>query len=246
MPFINTTSSLETKQRYDVYDHRVAAPFSEVFGASLGRVIDEELSISIMLNREGFNNRKREVERMADAGEIDLGKYRIRKGRNTVIDYNRIAEELEVDSVKTDQQLNEERNRLLADRRAYGEDVIERGSGLAQFAGAMTGYMLDPISIATIGISAPATVAKATTLIGKAALASRNAALIEGAAELGIQTFVHSHKQDIDAPHGAADALANIATAATGAAAAPKTTNVRGALVRAWQRPASRVERAPA
>lgn len=221
MPFISEASQRERRQQFGDYVHQEAPEFGEVFAAAVGQVFDEELSISSSLNREGFQQRKRLVDERIAAGDINPGPYRRNpnaRSRGQPVDYNRIAVDLQDPEIKTDEQLHEERNALLAQRRRYAQDVIERGSGIAQFTGGLTAYMLDPINIATIGIAVPATTARATSVLGRAALASRNAVLIEGATELGIQTLVFQHKQAIDSPYGAGDALANIGMAATGAA----------------------------
>ena len=221
MPFISESSARERRQQFGDYQHQETPEFSEVFAASVGQVLDEELSVSSALNREGFQQRKRLVDERIAAGEINPEPYR--RNPNALsggqpVDYNRIAIDLQDPDIKTDEALQEERNALLAQRRRYAQDVIERGSGMAQFTGGLTAYMLDPINIATIGIAVPATTARATSILGRAALASRNAVLIEGATELGIQALVFQHKQAIDSPYDAGDALANIGMAATGAA----------------------------
>jgi hypothetical protein len=215
MPFVNESSERELNANASRHEPVESSSFGEVFGASVGQVFDEELSVSSLLNREGFSQRERAVKESADAGDINLNDY----SKRGIIDYNRIASDHADLNIKTNEQLHQERNDLLAQRRNYAEDVIERGSGTAQFLGAATGYMLDPVNVLTMGIAAPYTASKAVSAIGRAALAGKNAAIITGATELGIQALVFQHKQNIDSPYGAGDALANIAMAATGAAA---------------------------
>jgi len=218
MPLINSSSQNDFLSNFADYDNQKMSDtsFGEVFSASLGLVIDEELSISRELNRQGWAERKARIDQLIKSGEVDAKQYR---GSVSVasIDYERIAKDLNREDIKTDSKLTEERNAILKSRREYAEDVIARGSGMAQFLGAMNAYMLDPINILTVGLAAPATTAKGVSTIGRIAMASRNAALIEGATELGIQAMVYQHKQEIDSPYGASDALANIAMAATGA-----------------------------
>jgi hypothetical protein len=132
-------------------------------------------------------------------------------------DYNRASIDLDDPAIKTDQVLEEERRAVLAGRRKYAEDVIARGNGIGQFLGMANGYMLDPISIATMPISLPATGAKSLSIAGRALLTARNAAAIEVATELAIQPFVYTHKQDIESPYTYKDALVNIGGAALGA-----------------------------
>jgi len=185
--------------------------FSEVFAASLGQVIDEGLSISSTLNREGWTDRRKQVSDLIGAGTIDREKYTNRRGR---FDYDRLASD--TGAIKTDSQLRDERNAILAQRREYAQDVIERGSGMAQFLGAANAYMLDPISIVTMPIATAATAGKSLSIIGRALITARNAAAIEASIELAIQPLVYEHKQDIESPFSELDAITNIATAAIG------------------------------
>ena len=217
MPLINQGARDDKFAGFSAYDHQVEAPFNDVFAASLGQVFDEELSISSMLNREGFTQRKATVDNMIANGEIENAeRYRTKGGRNRTLDYNKIAQDLGREDVKTDAVLNEERNATLKARREYAQETLSRGSGTAQFLGAMNGYLLDPINAVTLGLAVPSITAKGVGTIGRIALATRDAAIIEGATELGIQAFVFEHKQDIDSPYSAGDALASIGLAAVG------------------------------
>lgn len=224
MPFINETNQRATLQQFGRYEFQPEADFGETFAASVGQVIDEELSISTLLNRDGYETRNKLIDERIKTGEIDAEPYRKRvtgrpgQAASEQVDYGRIAQDLNDPNIKPDSVLHEERNEMLRQRREYAQGVQERGSGTAQFLGAMTGYMLDPLNIATVGIAAPITVGKSLTTLGRVALTARNAALVEGAVELGIQGFVYAHKKDIDSPYSAGDALANIAFAAGGAA----------------------------
>lgn len=220
MPLINSNSLDEKFGGLGAYEHKREVGFGEVFDASLGQVFDEGLSISSMLNREGFTSRKATVDQMIRDGEIENAeRYRTKGGRNRALDYNRIASDLGRDDIKTDVVLNEERNETLRARREYSQETIARGSGVAQFLGAMNGYVLDPINIVTMGVSTVATTAKGVGTLGKIALSSRKTALVSAATELGIQPFVFEHKQDIGSPYSAADSLAAIGFAAAGGAA---------------------------
>lgn len=219
MPFVNAAARQEKLETFKPYEHTEKAGFSEVFGVSFDRVIDEDLSISSALNREGWNTRKSLIDEMISSGEIsDPAKYRTNHGRMPTLDYDKIARELENPDIKTDEQLTEERNQVLAERREYADDVVSRGSGMAQFLGSMSAYMLDPFNLLSVGVAAPATTLRATTTLGRVALTAKNTALTEGAVELGIQGLVSQHKNDIDSPYTAADALANIGMAAGGGA----------------------------
>ena len=216
MPFIDATDKRNIMQQAVPSEFVEEASFGETFAASLGNTIDENLSISGSLNREGWEERRKLVTQKIDEGVLDRNKYMDRLGR---FDYNRAATDLNDPNIKTDITLTEERNKMLAMRRDYTEDVLERGNGMAQFLGMANAYMLDPISIATMPIALPATGAKSLSIAGRALLTARNAAAIEAATELAIQPFVYEHKQDIDSPYTYKDALENIAGAAVGAAA---------------------------
>jgi len=214
MPFINSTNKRAVLQEAIPDENVQAAGFGETFAAALGSTIDEDLSISFTLNREGWENRRRLIEQKIDDDQLDRNRYLDRMGR---FDYNRAAIDLNDPEIKTDKVLTEERNAMLANRRAYTQDVLERGNGMAQFLGMANAYMLDPISIATMPIALPATGAKSLSIAGRALLTARNAAAIETATELAIQPLVYQHKQDIDSPYTYRDALENIAGAAIGA-----------------------------
>ena len=214
MPFIDSTDKRNIMQQATPSVFVPEASFGETFAASLGNTIDENLSISGTLNREGWEERRRLITQKIDEGALDRNKYMDRRGR---FDYNRAAKDLNDPLIKTDSVLTEERNKMLAQRREYTEDILERGNGMAQFLGMANAYMLDPISIATMPIALPATGAKSLSIAGRALLTARNAAAIEAATELAIQPFVYEHKQDIDSPYTYKDALENIAGAAVGA-----------------------------
>lgn len=213
MPFVDETAQREQEQRMSRYEYVPESSFGQVFSVSLGQVFDEESMISGALNREGWQERQRAVSQLIADGRVNRKDYQDRRGR---FDYNQLAKDLDNPSVKTDAQLNEERNALLASRREFAQDVQERGSGLAQFLGAANGYILDPISIATLPVATASVGAKSLGVVGKALLTARNAAVVEGSTELLIQSFVYQHKQNIDSPYTEMDAVANIAMAAGG------------------------------
>ena len=147
MAFVSERDKRAREQQIVPYDPVETPDFSEVFCAAVGQVVDEEMSISAFLNMEEFSDRKQTVRRLADEG-FNVNKYTSPTG---VIDYDRIARD--TGQVKTDDELFNRRNELLAQRRQYREDVFERGSGMAQFFGMATGFMLDPINIATLPIA---------------------------------------------------------------------------------------------
>ena len=207
MPFISRQDEVDRLSKQEVgLDYKPKSTFGETFDASVGKVFDEELSISTFLNREGWSERKETVEALIDSGLIDKQKYTRPGGR---FDYNRAS--IDFDQIKSDYVLDEERKAELKNRREYGQGVIDNGSGFAQFLGAGTAFMLDPVSIATMPISYGVGAATGLRAVGLAAV---KAGATEMAAETAIQGFVNIHKDAIESPYSWQDSLANISTAA--------------------------------
>jgi len=216
MPFLSEKDNRETMQGLIPAKKFFEPEFSEVFAAGLGQVFDEDLSISGMLNMEGWNQRKQQVKELGDSGKFNINEYTLFVGD---VDYERLSSDFPDFNIKNDRTLFDERSALLKLKREYAEDVIERGSGMAQFLGMATGYMLDPVNIATVPIATAGVAAKGLTTIGRALTVAKNEAGLAIAAELMIQPLVYQHKHDIGSPFGFSDAITNIAMAATGAAA---------------------------
>jgi len=216
MPFLSQKDNRETLQGLAPAKKFVEAEFSEVFDAGVGQVFDEELSISSMLNMEGWNKRKQQVKGLGESGKFNLEEYSSYTGE---VDYEKLSSDFPDFGIKTDRTLFDERAELLKKRREYSKDVFERGSGMAQFLGMATSYMLDPVNIATMPVATMGTAAKSLTTIGRALTVAKNEAGLAIAAELMIQPLVYKHKHDIGSPFEFSDAITNIAMAATGAAA---------------------------
>lgn len=214
MPFLSQKDNRETIQGLTPAKNFVEPKFSEVFAAGVGQVFDEELSISRFLNMEGFNQRKEKVKVLGNSDKFNLNEYTSPVGD---VDYDRLAKDFPEFNIKDDRTLFDERSNLLKKRREYSKDVFERGSGMAQFLGMATGYMLDPINIATMPIATVGTSIKSLTTIGRALTVAKNEAGLAISAELMIQPLVYQHKHDINSPFEFKDALTNIVTAATGA-----------------------------
>jgi hypothetical protein len=106
----------------------------------------------------------------------------------------------------------------LRQRREYAEDVIERGSGYAQFFGMATGFMLDPINIATLPIATAGVSAKGLGVLASAMNVAGREAALATSAELAIQPLVYNHKLDIESPYSVEEALMAIGGAAVGGA----------------------------
>ena len=221
MPFVSARDELVRSTELNFQEEfKPKSTAGEVYAAGVGLAIDEDLSISSTLNREGWSDRKRVVEGLIDSGELDKSKYTrsslptpIGGLHPTLFDYDRASQDFE--QIKNDTVLNDERKATLKARRDYANDVFERGSGVARFAGAATAFMLDPVSIATMPIGYSVGAAKGLHAVGNAML---KVGATEMLVETGIQGFVYGHKQDIDSPYSYQEALTNIGTAAFGSA----------------------------
>jgi len=213
MPFISQKDNRQRMQTYTPAEYIEIPDFSEVFNASVGLAIDEGLSISGYLNNELYRERTYRVNVLREEG-FDVQKYRDRKGR---MDYDRLSRDTN-NYIETDAVLREKRNEKLRQRREYAEDVIDRGSGYAQFFGMATGFMLDPINIATLPIATAGVSAKGLGVLASAMNAAGRDAALATAAELAIQPLVYSHKLDIESPYSTEEALMAIGGAAVGGA----------------------------
>jgi len=216
MPFLSTRDNREVQQGITQASFVEEASFSQTFAAGVGQVFDEELSISSMLNMQGFTQRKEQVKELGNSDAFNINEYTSAVGD---VDYERISSDFPDFKIKNDQTLFDERATLLKNRREYSQDVFERGNGMAQFLGMATAYMLDPINIATMPIATAGTSLKGLSTLGRAITIGKNEAGLAVAAELMIQPLVFQHKHDINSPFEFKDALVNIVTAATGAAA---------------------------
>ena len=147
MPILSNQDQREYYQNLrGPQEFREDPTFFETMGSAFGFVIDEELSVSSLLNRQGYDDRNKQIFEMSSEG-FDLKPYTDITGE---LDYDRLAEDTGL--IKTNRELYDERTEILRKRREENQDVIERGNGFAQFLGSMGGYMLDPINVATMGI----------------------------------------------------------------------------------------------
>lgn len=211
MPFISQKDNRQRMQTYTPAEYIEIPEFSEVFNASVGLAIDEGLSISGYLNNELYRERNQKINTLREEG-FDVRKYRDRRGR---MDYDRLSRDTD-NYIETDAVLREKRNEKLRQRREYAEDVIERGSGYAQFFGMATGFMLDPINIATLPFATAGVSAKGLGVLASAMNVAGREAALATAAELAIQPLVYSHKLDIESPYSTEEALMAIGGAAIG------------------------------
>ena len=182
----------------------------ETFDAAFGFAQDEMLSISGFLNNQGFWDRSNQINQMKADG-FDFTPYTNERGQ---IDYNNLAANTNL--IKTDGDLRTERNEILGERRAYNQDIMDRGPASSTFLG-MAGAMLfnDPVNLATLPIGF-GTAAKGLSVLGHTLRGARNTVAVAVASELAIQPLVFTHKHDINSPYEVEDAVKVIAfTAAT-------------------------------
>lgn len=224
MPFVSEVDRRSYLDRLQPTQYEEEATFGETFGAAFDLAVDEELSISAALNNEMYQRRSQQTRELIDQGVIDRDLYTDRRGR---FDYDRAAADLrkrfeglgrpgEVpDAIKTNAELRTERNEMLRMRREEAQDVLNRGSGLAQFAGTGSALILDPINFIGLGAGFAIGTGKSLSTIGRALYTARTEAAIAAATESAIQPFVFAHKNDIESPYAIEDALANIGIATT-------------------------------
>lgn len=214
MTFVSSTDLRQRDQQAVAYDPLLdgEAGFQETFAASVGHVIDEGLSISSQLNIEAYKQRQAAAQQLVDEGE-DLRGFQDEGG---AFNFDLMAQRYP--QIATDRQLYDLRNTELARRRAYSDDVKARGSGFAQFAGEMTGYMLDPVNIATLPIGASASALRGLGTLARIRRVAVTELAIGATAETLIQPFVYAHKNEIGSPYSLDDSLQAIGTAALGGA----------------------------
>lgn len=175
--------------------------FGEAYDAAFQFVRDEERSISSEFNNQAYFNRRETVNQLKHDG-MDLQAYTNVYGD---FNYDRFAEETGL--VKTDREIYDERVEMLRVRRQRNQDVIDRGSGVAQFLGMGASYMLDPINLSTLPFGGINATTKSLSVLGRVMVGARNTAGIALASELAIQPFVYSHKQSIESPYGIDDVM---------------------------------------
>lgn len=224
MPFVSEKSKRAFNRRYDApmpkYNDPLNPTFGEEVAAGFGSVVDENLSISALFNRELYSQRTQRAESLISQGVIDRKKYQSQGGS---FDYNKLYRDLrgtEHDNlILPDSQLRQRRNELLANRRAGRDAILEEGSGLGQFIGMGGAYILDPVNASTVPIGTIAAAHKGLTVTATALNASKNTAALTAASELAIQPFVYAHKEDIESPYSYLDSIAAVTFAAAGGAA---------------------------
>ena len=211
MPFISDREERHELQNATYDDGSVSAGFAETFDAAVGFAIDEGLSTSRMLNNEMYETRRQRAKEIFDSG-VSRETFMDDRG---LIDYNEMSKQHE--GIEPDAVLYEQKNKMLSDRREYYTDVMRRSDSVSgNLLGSMTGFMTDPVNIATMAVGTPFAVAKGVGVLSKVMYGGAGAAVINVTTEAMIQPFVLDYKLDIDSPYGVDDAITNIAMAAGG------------------------------
>ena len=192
----------------------------DVFSASVGEMVDENLSISGFIHTTMPQwERNSEIRYAIDNGELPDGyidKFVKKKpGAGTLHDWNAMAKHANErfgTSFKTDAELIQDRNRELDIRRRYREDVFARAPeyGTAvQLAGGFAGAALDPINVAAAfvpigyGINGLSRAAYTRSMVAKGAtLGVLSAAAVE--------PFIYNWKNEIGSEYRWEDAAFNM------------------------------------
>ncbi len=193
--------------------------FVENWGAALGVAVDEELSVSSIINSPNFTDRNKQLFGMVKEGKIPNADAFLIGDSYSYKQYDwnalsRHAKKLGID-VKTDSEMLSDKTDELAARRKYAEDIMSRAnlSGVVgKFAGYMNAGALDPVNVGA-SLFAPAALAK---YLGNVA-SVRRVMIAEGiggaASEAAIAPFVHDWKETIGVDYTLEDALVNMAAA---------------------------------
>lgn len=211
MPLLSNKDYRNLMNQTGVMDYSPGPTFGETMGAAFRFTRDEDLSVSSQMNNEGYAIRRDKMRQLKEEG-FDVTPYIDDTG---AVNYDHLSEMTGL--VKSDLQIFEERNELLAKRRNESQDVMARGNGFAQFLGMTSGYMTDPINIATLPFGGVGTAAKGMSVLARGLIGARNASAVAIASETAIQPLVYKHKHDIGSPYEVGDAIQAIAFTAIGA-----------------------------
>lgn len=213
---------------YSAWADKNAKPFGgyssveENFAASVGQVVDEELSISSIIWDNNSDERNRQILDLVDEGKVDNETVQLftsgNLGRGRRTDYNALAEYLNENGllsehIDTDEELDKIVTDELALRRSYRNQVFDTaltGGKVAQFAGGFIASGLDPVNMVAMGLAAPVAGVRATSKAMYAlSMAGRSAAL-NVAVAVPIEPIIHAWKEKIGAEYTVTDSLFNI------------------------------------
>ncbi len=222
---------------------KLSTGFSENYVASVGQVLDENLSISEQLVRgEGlwgqfsdsqfnYGDRNKEIMRLRKEGTVtddEILAFTRTQGRNKhrITNYGMLAEYLQNErglEIETNEDIDANMRQALKDRKEYAADVVARQNGfgaVGEVAGGFVGYGMEPITIAGVGFESVLlarsayAMSQATTRIGRA-LQTAKAGVVAGAvSEAMIQPELFNWKEEIGVDMTWGDALMNIAAVA--------------------------------
>tara|TARA_R110002167_G_scaffold81298_2_gene222727 strand:- start:2006 stop:3793 length:1788 start_codon:yes stop_codon:yes gene_type:complete len=211
MPLLSNKDYRNLMNQTGAMDFSPSPTFGETVGAAFSFTRDEGLSTSSFMNNEGYAIRREQMNKLKEEG-FDVSKYIDDTG---AVNYDNLSSATGL--VKSDLQIFTERNELLEKRRNESEDVMARGSGFAQFLGMTSGYMTDPVNVASLPFGGVGTAVKGMSVLSRALIGARNASAVAIASEAAIQPLVYKHKHDIGSPYEVSDAIQAIAFTAIGA-----------------------------
>ncbi len=226
MSFVSRQDRIAFEQGQRLFEpntYKEAPSWYNTFSTQVGLNVDEDLSISGLLNRQMYERNRNRALELIESGIVSEADYTNGDGD---FDMNRLARHLNEDLegpyrnyISTDLELENERKEMLRKRREYAQSVLSAGPGSAQFAGMMTTFTaLEPFSVATMGIGTLPNMARGMSVAAAATRTAGRTAALTGGTELAIQPFVMAHKDSIDSPYSSNQALLAIGSAAVGGA----------------------------
>jgi hypothetical protein len=120
--------------------------------------------------------------------------------------------------VPTDEQMLEDFAKQSAELRQQEQSTMQRGSGLATFAGQMAGVMTDPPVLGSMLLGTPASMVAGRSVLAAAGRVAAVEGAIGVASEIPIQAAVLQFKRDIDAPWTLRESVINVLAAGAGGA----------------------------
>ena len=190
----------------------------DLFKQNVQFVFDEGVSWSYLRNNEMYQQRNAQLEELIQEGKIPeyAAKYFSHKG-----DYGRLAyyakRHLGID-VKTDEELEQERNQILSARRVKLAEMQSKATFMGEAAGVAGGFagtLVDwqtPVSMFLGGWS---TIGKELNMLSALKTLPRIGAVGMGL-EVPRQMMISTHKDRIQSPYSTEDMLMSIAYAGVG------------------------------
>ena len=186
--------------------------FGETFAAAVGQGFDEYSTISRFLHNEQFDQRRAIVRKMMGEGVIDIADYTKPDGS---VDYDGIKADTNYPGLEDTATLTRQRKEMLDEKKNYADFVLARGSLGGGFLGAATSGVLDPVSIVTLGLGAPAAAWRGASGVLNA---SMRVAAAEAGINLGVEAVAQIPIAQYQEAMGRDYGMREIATALAGAA----------------------------